>query len=242
MSSISQASAPGRRWLSFSLKTMLVVVTAFAVWLGWELKSIRDRKAMLEWINDNGFACTATEASPDLPPDKRLFDPSPRRVTIPFWRRWLGDEAIAYIGIGKKAPDSATWKTVARLFPEAYWWNEQALEWLPFSNLEEEVIPVEPIPFAVIGKIPVKDAREIWRVVKDYCKENNIKGETLSLEVIKNGDVEVTLGEERGPLDGGGIILEMRNTSGAWVVLSRSPWVSRAETGANIDELADSKD
>jgi hypothetical protein len=127
-----------RRWFRYSLRTMFVVVTVFAVWLGWELKFIRDRKAMVDWINYNGFACTAAEASPDLPPDKILLDPSPRRVTIAFWRRWLGDEAVAYIGISTRAPDSENWQAAARLFPEAYWWNQQALDWLPYSATQAE--------------------------------------------------------------------------------------------------------
>jgi hypothetical protein len=36
-----------RRWFQFSLWTMLLAVTAFAVWLGLELSYVRQRKATL---------------------------------------------------------------------------------------------------------------------------------------------------------------------------------------------------
>ena len=107
------------------------MVTIFAVWLGWELNFIRQRKAMRKWIEANGWVSTASEASPDLPVDKQLFDPSPRSVHIPVWRRLLGDEAIAYVGIGKESPSAANWHSAKRLFPEAYWWDDETLDWRP---------------------------------------------------------------------------------------------------------------
>ncbi len=121
---------PRRRWFGYSLRTLFVAVTLFAVWLGWELKFIRERNSLRDWIDANGFACTAAEASPDLPPGEQLFDPSPRRVSIPMWRQWLGDEAIAYIGIGKQSPTHENWQNAKRLFPEA-WWANESYEWGP---------------------------------------------------------------------------------------------------------------
>lgn len=85
----------------------------------------------------------------------------------------------------------------------------------------ETVLPETP-PFQVIGKISADDLREIWHVVRDYCKENNIREGILGVEMTKSGDIEVTLGEERGPLDGSGTILEMRTKNGCWIVVSRS--------------------
>ena len=41
---------PKRRWFRFSLRTMFVVVTIFGVWLGWQLKIVRERKAILREI------------------------------------------------------------------------------------------------------------------------------------------------------------------------------------------------
>ncbi len=33
--------APKHRWFRFSLRTLFVLITALALWLGWEMKSIR---------------------------------------------------------------------------------------------------------------------------------------------------------------------------------------------------------
>ena len=38
---------PKRRWFSFSLRTMFALVTVFGVYLGWQLRIVRERKAVL---------------------------------------------------------------------------------------------------------------------------------------------------------------------------------------------------
>jgi hypothetical protein len=44
---------PRRRWFSFSLRTLFALVTLVAVWLGWNLKWIRQRR---EFVSDEQFA------------------------------------------------------------------------------------------------------------------------------------------------------------------------------------------
>ena len=39
-----------RRWLQFSLRGLLIVVTLVAVWLGWNVHVVRQRKAALAEI------------------------------------------------------------------------------------------------------------------------------------------------------------------------------------------------
>ena len=39
------------RWFRFSLRTTFVLVTIFGVWLGWNLKIVRERKAVVAEIN-----------------------------------------------------------------------------------------------------------------------------------------------------------------------------------------------
>jgi hypothetical protein len=39
--------SPRRRWFTFSLRTLLVVMTAFCVWMGYHLNWIRQRHAFL---------------------------------------------------------------------------------------------------------------------------------------------------------------------------------------------------
>ena len=41
------AAPPRRRWFSYSLRTFFVLVTIFGVWLGVQVKWIKDRRAFL---------------------------------------------------------------------------------------------------------------------------------------------------------------------------------------------------
>jgi hypothetical protein len=49
---MTQASK--RRWFSFSLRTMLIVVTVFACWLGWRVEHARDCARLLRDLNSRG--------------------------------------------------------------------------------------------------------------------------------------------------------------------------------------------
>jgi len=39
-----------RRWFRFSLRTFFVVLTIFGVWLGVQVKWVRDRKEAIKWL------------------------------------------------------------------------------------------------------------------------------------------------------------------------------------------------
>ena len=39
---------PKRRWYQFTLRTLFVVMTVFALWLGWQINWFRSRQAWLE--------------------------------------------------------------------------------------------------------------------------------------------------------------------------------------------------
>ena len=68
-----------RRWFQFGLRTMFVVVALVAVFLGWELRLIRQRQAIVQMVRERGGLATTT--------------PSP----LP-WRRLLGDEEMEVYG------------------------------------------------------------------------------------------------------------------------------------------------
>ena len=91
---------------------MFVVVTVFAVWLGWELKFIRDRKALRNWLAANGGGVTVQN------PKGFDGDYYHEVVAIPFWRSWMGDEPIAYFD----APplSRAEIERLTKAFPESY--------------------------------------------------------------------------------------------------------------------------
>ncbi len=110
----------GRRWFAFSLRTLFIVVTMFAVWLGWELNFVRQRLALRKQLAAGaGWVLTVTEycgySACALPGRSVRADV----MKIPFWRRWMGDEPIAQMGFdrGATAADRAR---ARELFPEAY--------------------------------------------------------------------------------------------------------------------------
>ena len=47
-------SPPRRRWFSFSLRTAFILLTLFCVWLGVQVKWIRDRHEALTWYQNTG--------------------------------------------------------------------------------------------------------------------------------------------------------------------------------------------
>ena len=69
------------RWFSFSLKTLLVVMTALAVWLGFYVKSFRDRRAAVAAIEQFDGAMGIKYLGPDwlrkfVDDEKYFWDPA----------------------------------------------------------------------------------------------------------------------------------------------------------------------
>jgi len=52
-------TAPKRRWFRYSLRTLFVVVTLFACWLGWNPSRIRERERVMKVVLSYGGS-TAT--------------------------------------------------------------------------------------------------------------------------------------------------------------------------------------
>ena len=107
---------PHRRWFRFSLRTLFVAVTLFACWLGWQMKFIRDRKEMRQWIVAQG-GHTGNFGDPFA---DDLFNEESEEIAppIPWLRQILGDEGIGYIELPRKS-SSADRNRIAALFPEA---------------------------------------------------------------------------------------------------------------------------
>ena len=90
---------PRRRWFRYSLRTFFVVVTIFGVWLGYQVKWIRDRQEALDQ-----HVCIGSLAPPQR--------------DAPWPLRWFGE--VGYHSIVIRMPDSQ--QEVARvghLFPES---------------------------------------------------------------------------------------------------------------------------
>jgi hypothetical protein len=95
-----------RRWLRFSVRTLLIAVTIFCVWLGWQVQIVRERKACLRWIaiNNHQFA--------------EPLSPSPPRYALSWHRRMLGDSGLMLLILRAEITD-ADLKRLQRAFPEA---------------------------------------------------------------------------------------------------------------------------
>jgi hypothetical protein len=110
---------PRRRWFSFSLRTLFVLVTLLSVWLGYELKIVRERRALVTWIEQHGgYISDDSSLPPPLAFEKftwfprkpnlqNNFDARPPivytfkrpRVTsgLRWYRKWFGDREVEVI-------------------------------------------------------------------------------------------------------------------------------------------------
>ena len=102
-----------RRWFQFGLGTLFLVVTALAVWLGWELTIVRARSTYRQWLDDNGGGSNTAEWVAKHYPTEPA-----EHSRIPFWRQWMGDEPIydVLVPFGSSEEELAD---ATRLFPEA---------------------------------------------------------------------------------------------------------------------------
>ena len=108
---LSKADTPKRkrRWFQFRLRTLMIVVTVFAMPLGyveWEAKIVRERKSELA-KRDGQFGVWTVPALADN-----------HEKTIPMLRRWMGDRAIFWI-IYKRGTTDDEIRRLRELFPEA---------------------------------------------------------------------------------------------------------------------------
>jgi hypothetical protein len=122
---------PKRSIFRFSLRSLLVVVTLVACWLGWESSVVRHRKAVrAEAATNPAFQfVTAKEWLERFSPTATV---PPRMARVRLVRQWLGDEAIQTIEYNKQYGNYTDEQLarVKRAFPEA--------------ELRQVEIPLEP--------------------------------------------------------------------------------------------------
>ncbi len=108
-----------RRWLTFSLRTMFIVVTVLCCWLGWESSVVRQRKSLLQEFSPQASLqiTTMKQWVNNAPPGTTRIPPA----SVSFLRRLLGDEAIQEIGYSThyQPLTEADRARLSRAFPEA---------------------------------------------------------------------------------------------------------------------------
>jgi hypothetical protein len=105
--------SPRRRWFSFSVRTLLVMVTLSAApmwWVGLQWRIVQERQRLRHEIEHAGgnivpltswtYAVAATSGgSRFLPSEAQQQARYEKRAHLPFPRKWLGDEPIELIDL-----------------------------------------------------------------------------------------------------------------------------------------------
>lgn len=100
---LSRLLKPSRRWLQFSLRTMLLSTLAVAVWLGWFVDRAQRQKRAVEAIEARrGFVIYRHELNADMPSDIWNLDDAARKKIAgapgPEWLCGLiGDEYFTQV-------------------------------------------------------------------------------------------------------------------------------------------------
>jgi hypothetical protein len=101
---------PRRRWFSFSLRTLFVLVTIFGVWLGLQVKWMQDRHAALDWVKAQEVVWHEIPVSQGAILGR----------DAPWQLRLLGESGAEQVSVlvenDERAPRQ---QTLERLFPEA---------------------------------------------------------------------------------------------------------------------------
>src|SRR4051812_12404225 len=112
---------PNRRWLRFSVRTLLIAVTIFCMWLGWQVSIVRERRAVMDaaYAQDS---LTAFWPYPEFEPDPDFADKVEEQkadaMRLSFVRRMMGDKPIDRVYC--RVPELM--KRIDDAFPEAEIW------------------------------------------------------------------------------------------------------------------------
>ena len=180
-----------RRWLTFSLRTMFIVVTLLCSWLGCESSVVRQRRAALQDLrNRPSIQITTARQSADNFP--RGVPASPR-ASVSIVRRLLGDEAIYEIGISShyQSLSEEDRNRLARIFPEA------RIHEIHYDNHLME--PCHPGCFPRGTLVDSPQERRL--IVKTW-----MSGQADAVEPALPGHSRRPLGGAAQPLRGGGMI------------------------------------
>lgn len=119
-------SAPRRSWTSFSLRTLLILVTVACCYFGYEVNAVRQRKVKLKEFQQTHYIevtktadYVARYSGIGLPKDA---------ARVSTLRGWLGDEAIQRIGYYPHVVKDGELAQIRRWFPEAQVYETRPME------------------------------------------------------------------------------------------------------------------
>ena len=107
------SAPPRRRWFRFSLRTFFVLLTIFCVWLGVQVKWIRDRHEALQLhdsISVDFYGGIIVEGG-----GSRMISHSPK-AKAPWGIRIFGEAGVGTILVD---PPETDYSRLTALFPEA---------------------------------------------------------------------------------------------------------------------------
>ena len=119
---MAQSPPTRRRWFQFSLGTMFLVVTLFAVWLAQETQTVAERKRTRDWLFERGGR---ENYRYDWWPIRRLLGDKPSNAIFPpsdttpeEWARLHDVFPEAYVFLIPREPYGEAFD---RLRPETVW-------------------------------------------------------------------------------------------------------------------------
>lgn len=123
------------RWLRYGIRTLLVAVTLFCVWLGWQVSIVRERKAVLRLIGERDGNFAVYEPIKDDPTSPWYPGPTDEDYPpdlIPWYRLIMSDLHVWHIYTGSMS--SVEVDRARRAFPEAEVITERNESLGPFDN------------------------------------------------------------------------------------------------------------
>ncbi len=108
-------TAPKRQWFAFSLRTLFVVVTVSACWLGYQLNWIKERHSLIGAPQQTGVE---PEYGIALMPMSLLASLQVESKDAPWPLRWLGERGVCTLYIRDNMSESEVAR-IRALFPEA---------------------------------------------------------------------------------------------------------------------------
>lgn len=122
----SVPAAPKRSFTSFSLRTLLILVTVACCYFGYEVNAVRQRKAKLKEFQQTHYIevtktadYVARYSGIGLPKDA---------ARVSLLRGWLGDEPIQRIGYYPHVVKDGELAEIRRWFPEAQCYETRPME------------------------------------------------------------------------------------------------------------------